>query len=198
MGLEQGICFERHGRYGAFGSGISGDRPDKKSSKPSDVDWGKVDWATLQSQCVDENADRFNMWARPMPGDPKYEHLNDNSPTVHFGTRPKTRSAIIFRSFDGFKYTSDTLRVMRSVITELSLGSGGEYQAFLLVQVKDTTIPIFDDQDAYEKILLESVPMEFRNMTVLWNTALWGELYPRLPEGTRKYVPPSQIWQECY
>ena len=98
----------------------------------------------------------------------------------------KTRSAVIFRAYDGFKYTSDMLRVMRSVITELSLGSGGEYEVFLLVQVKDITLPIFENQTIYDQVLQESVPREFWNMTILWNTALWGQLYPRVPEFTRK------------
>ena len=121
-----------------------------------------------------------------MPGDPTYEkaapdsHRNDGM--------AKSRSAVVFRAYDGFKYTSDMLRVMRSVIMELSLGSGGEYEAFLLVQVKDVTLPIFDNQTVYEQVVQASVPREFWNMTVLWNTALWGQLYPKVPEFARESV----------
>ena len=126
------------------------------------------------------------MWTRPMPGDNKYEKIPLESLTS--GQIAKTRSAIVFRAYDGFKYTSDMLRVMRSVITELVLGSGGEYEAYLLLQVKDDSKPIFTDPTVYERVVHESVPKEFWNITILWNEALWGEEYPNLPEGTRKLV----------
>ena len=89
------------------------------------------------------------MSARPTPGDSKYQELAPDS--YRFGDREdgsvKKRSAVIFRSYNGLVYTSDMLRVMRSVIMELVLGSGGEYEAFLLVQVKDEIVPIFDNPD---------------------------------------------------
>ncbi|MCJ1398202.1 hypothetical protein MMC11_001399 [Xylographa trunciseda] len=183
IGLDQSVCFERHGRYGAYGSSLSGHHPVRAVSSPSNVDWEQVDWASLQSKCVEENADRFNMWPRPMPGDPNFEKVAPDS--YRQDGIAKSRSAVVFRVYDGFKYTSDMLRVMRSVITELSLGSGGEYEAFLLVQVKDVTLPIFDNQTIYDQVVQESVPREFWNMTVLWNTALWGQLYPKIPESVR-------------
>ena len=185
IGLDQSVCFERHGRYGAYGSSISGHRPASEGiSPPSDVNWEQVDWASLQSKCIEENADRFNMLPRPMPGDVNYEKVAPDSYRQDGIAKP--RSAVVFRAYDGFKYTSDMLRVMRSVITELSLGSGGEYEVFLLVEVKDVTLPIFDNRTVYDQVLRDSVPREFWNMTVLWNTALWGQWYPKLPESTRK------------
>ncbi|MCJ1244154.1 hypothetical protein MMC30_001352 [Trapelia coarctata] len=85
----------------------------------------------------------------------------------------------------GMKYTSDMLRTMRSVISELALGPDGEYEAFLLVQIKDETTNIFEDPAAYNETLRKVVPKEFWNMTVLWWTGLWGKQYPKLPEGSR-------------
>lgn len=146
--------------------------------------WEDVDWAGLQSRCVGENVDRFDMLPRPIPGETSYQKFRSAS---HRGNGIlKSRSAIVFRSYDGFTYKEDMLRVMRSVIQELALGSGGEYEAFLLVQVKDTTIPIFDDADSYEEVVRNSVPKEFQNMTVLWNAALWSKLYPKVPEHSRE------------
>ena len=84
------------------------------------------------------------------------------------------------------RYTTDMLRTMRSIIVELSLQSGGEYEAFLLVHVKDNGLPIFDDPNVYEQVKQERVPKEFWNMTVLWNEGLWPKLYPLVPEGAVK------------
>ena len=191
--MDENVCFERHGRFGAYGEGVHGVPPSKAKGSHSKVDWEKVDWAALQSQCVEENAERFDMSARPNPGDSRYQELAPDS--YRFGDREdgivKKRSAVIFRSYNGLIYTIDMLRVMRSVIMELVLGSGGEYEAFLLVQVKDETVPIFDDPAIYEQVIEDYVPKEFWNITILWNTALWGKLYPKLPEGSRKWVKPT-------
>ena len=199
IGVDESVCFERHGRFGAYGDGLHGVAPGKMEGLHSKVNWEKVNWSELQSQCVQENVERFDMSARPNPGDSKYQKLAPDTyrPMDREGGIVKMRSAVIFRSYDGLVYTSDTLRVMRSVIMELALGSGGEYEAFLLVQVKDETLPIFEDPAVYEQVIKDSVPKEFWNMTILWNTALWGELYPKLPEGARKWVKTSPMKVLC-
>jgi hypothetical protein len=145
-----------------------------------------VNWAALQSQCVQENIDRFDMSPRPMPGGPHYQHLAHDAYNYGIdGGAPVTRSAVIFRSYNGMLYTQDMLRMMRSVIMELVLGSGGEYEAYLLVQIKNDPSPIFENDTAYEEAIQKNVPREFWNITVLWSTDIWGELYPKLPEGSR-------------
>ncbi|KAL9118018.1 MAG: hypothetical protein Q9187_005441 [Circinaria calcarea] len=149
--------------------------------QPSAVDWDKVNWASLQQQCVVENNDRYDLTPRPIPGDANYERPPPES--HQYDATHKKRTAVLFRSYEGFKYTSDNVRTMRSIILELALQSGGEYEVFLLVQVKDKNIPIFDDPEEYERIKQE-VPKEFQNMTVLWSERLWGRLYPKLPEGS--------------
>ena len=75
---------------------------------------------------------------------------------------------------------------MRSVIMELSLQSGGEFEAFLLVEVKNLSIPIFDDMAAYDSVVENSVPKEFWDMTILWNERLWDTLYPQIPASERR------------
>ena len=184
IGLDQGSCFDRYGRYGAYGLskrvGDSGPGTDRNNA----IEWEEVNWAVLQSQCVSENIDRFDMTPRVMPNDPKYRKPTvepDNEGRIH-----RKRSAVIFRSYDGFNYTSDALRVMRSVIMELSLQSGGEFEAFLLVEVKNLSIPIFDDMAAYDSVVENSVPKEFWDMTVLWNEGLWDTLYPQIPDSERR------------
>jgi len=188
VGLDDNVCFERHGRFGAYGSSVHGKRPETAKGSPSEVNWYQVDWAMLQSQCTQENAGRFELGPRPQPGDSNYQELAHDS--FRFGDREDgaavARQAVIFRSYDGMKYTSDMLRTMRSVIAELALGSGGEFEAFLLVQIKDESTKVFDDPAVYNETIRKSVPKEFWNMTVLWHTSLWGKKYPKLPEGSRK------------
>ena len=151
--------------------------------QPEPLNWDEVDWGTLQRRCVQDNANRFDLKPRPMPGDEGYLNTRQKMelPLPH----KKERSAVLFRTYHGFQYTTDAIRTMRSIISELSLGSGGEFEAFLLVQVKDTRIPIFDDPSVYQQVLELSVPREFWNMTVLWNEALWGQLYPKIPPDIR-------------
>ena len=69
-------------------------------------------------------------------------------------------------------YSSDVIRTMRSVMMELSLSTGGEYTAFLLVHVKATSQRIFEDPDTYERLKTSLVPREFWKMTILWNQDL--------------------------
>ena len=186
VGFDDNVCFDRYGRFGAYGLDIKAQSTTLASSRPSVIDWETVDWASLQQQCVAENNNRYDMTPRPIPGDPNYERFPLESD--RYDPLRKKRTAVLFRSYDGFKYTSDIIRTMRSVITELVLQSGGEYEVFLLVQVKDKNIPIFDDLEKYERIKQESVPKEFWNMTILWNEGLWEKLYPKLPDKAREYV----------
>ena len=184
IGLDQGSCFDRYGRYGAYGLSRKLRDSGSKVDRYNAIDREEVNWAVLQNQCISENSDRFDMTARLMPNDPNYRRPTvepDDEGRIH-----RKRSAVIFRSYDGFKYTSDTVRVMRSVIMELSLQSGGEFEAFLLVEVKNLSIPIFDDMAAYDRVVENSVPKEFWDMTVLWNEGLWDTLYPQIPASERR------------
>ena len=175
------MCFERDGRFGAYG--LTRKDATTKKVQQKVVNWTNVDWGSLQQQCVQDNKDRFDLEPRPMPDDEDY--IRFPTDFNNYEPMPKSRSAIVFRTYDGFKYTSDALRMMRAIIMEMSLQSGGEYQAFLLVQVKDKKLAIFDDSALYQKVLRDTVPREFWNMTVLWNEGLWGKLYPKIPERAR-------------
>jgi hypothetical protein len=175
VGLDHNICFERHGRFAPYGI----DHLSIHEHPPSSVvDWDKVRWGKLQQTCVNRNRELFDLGPRSFSDNKS--RLNDFPGR---DARHRKRVAVIFRSYDGMQYNADMLRTMRAVISELSLGSGGEYVAFLLVQVKDQSLPIFDDPELYEKIIREKVPKEFWDITVLWSEAIWPQLYPSLPQG---------------
>jgi len=98
-----------------------------------------------------------------------------------FTAKSKLRTAVLIRTTITQKFSNNDKQNIRSLITELSLKSGAEYQVFLLMLVKDRELPIFTDATAYEFALSTYVPDEFRNMTILYNEAIMKEKYPLLP-----------------
>lgn len=96
------------------------------------------------------------------------------------GPRKEERTALLLRSYTGKKYSENDKQVIRSLVSELSLRTGGRYQVFLFVQVKDTAYAIWDDATTYQYVLQESVPKEFRDMTILWNDEATQAMYTAL------------------
>ncbi|OAA68067.1 hypothetical protein SPI_00262 [Niveomyces insectorum RCEF 264] len=93
------------------------------------------------------------------------------------------RTAILLRSYTGKEYTENDRYIIRSLVSELALRSGGEYQVFLLVHVKEPGVDLLADRRAYEAQRRAAVPPEFRGMTLLWNDAAVRDRYPRLARG---------------
>ncbi|KAH8671234.1 hypothetical protein BX600DRAFT_434354 [Xylariales sp. PMI_506] len=110
----------------------------------------------------------------------------ENSKVKHV---KEERTALLIRTFTGKDYSENDKHIIRSLVTELSLRTGGLYQVFLLVQVKDTSLPIWEDEDLYEYVLQSSVPSEFVDMTILWNDNVTQDTYQRLePKHTTVHV----------
>ncbi|KAI1418542.1 hypothetical protein F5Y13DRAFT_184183 [Hypoxylon sp. FL1857] len=94
------------------------------------------------------------------------------------GSEPRT--ALLLRTYTGKEYSENDKQVIRSLITELSLRTGGLYQVFLFVHVKDTAYAIWDDEETYQYVLQRSVPPEFRDIAVLWNDEATQTMYPKI------------------
>ncbi|KAI0528211.1 hypothetical protein F5B22DRAFT_584184 [Xylaria bambusicola] len=92
----------------------------------------------------------------------------------------ESRSAILLRTYTGKDYNENDKQVIRALITELSLRTGGLYQVFLLVHVKDNAYAIWDDEGTYQYVLQQNVPAEFRDIAVLWNDEAVQAMYPKL------------------
>ncbi|KAI1100943.1 hypothetical protein F4804DRAFT_26664 [Jackrogersella minutella] len=105
---------------------------------------------------------------QPKPGNSK--HLAGSEP----------RTALLLRTYTGKDYSENDMQVIRSLITELSLRTGGQYQVFLFVHVKDTAYAIWDDEETYQYVLQRSVPPEFRDIAVLWNDEATQTMYPKI------------------
>ena len=112
-----------------------------------------------------------------------------NTPT---GFIPEKRTAVLLRAYTGKEYTENDKQVIRALVSELSLKSGGEYEVFLLTHVKDPELRIFDDPETYSYVLQENVPPEFHGMTVLWNDEVVWDIYTELTDDYEKSVHSAQ------
>lgn len=90
----------------------------------------------------------------------------------------ESRTAILLRTWTGKEYTDNDKQVIRSLITELNLRTGGEYQVFLFVHSKEETR--LWEPGVYDRVLEREVPREFRNMSILWSEDQMALAYPQL------------------
>jgi hypothetical protein len=86
---------------------------------------------------------------------------------------------VLLRSYTGKVYSENDKQNIRSLITELNLRSGGEYQVFLLVQSKNN-YDIWANDETYNYVLQTELPREFWNITILWNDDMVEHMYPIL------------------
>lgn len=85
------------------------------------------------------------------------------------------RTAVVLRTWDNYNYTESRRAWLRAFIAETALHSGGSHEVFLLVNVKDGDIRLDSDEDAYARTLRDSVPAEFRDMALLYNSRVLGK-----------------------
>lgn len=166
--IDNTLCFERDTRLGLY-AGMGGET----SHNEHDLDWNEVNWGALQDFCYKKNSDRYGHHT---------QRSNDEDGAEVEGratAKRKSRTAIVLRAYSGKKYTDNDRENIRALVTELSLRSGGEYQVFLLLQIKDG-----------RPLTLESVrkdlPKEFWDMAVFWNDAQMSELYPKISSDLNK------------
>jgi hypothetical protein len=162
-GLDDTVCFDRRGRYGPYGLGSNGSSATtiETESNYDDLEWNNVSWGSLQKRCTSDN------WNELKPA----AENDESKGTLH-------RSAVLIRTWDSYEYKENDLQAIRSLVSELSLQSRGQYEVFLFVHVKNSSLPIWTDQQIYNDVLRRSVPQEFRDMAVLWNEAQCAQAYP--------------------
>ncbi|KAL9944271.1 hypothetical protein D7B24_006896 [Verticillium nonalfalfae] len=102
------------------------------------------------------------------------------------------RTAVLLRSYTGKKYTENDKQVMRALISELNLRTGGEYQVYLLLHVRDSGLDIFGDDLTYKYVLDQNVPKEFHGMTILWNDRSVWDIYTAMTEDNERSVHSAQ------
>ncbi|KAF2010540.1 hypothetical protein BU24DRAFT_356225 [Aaosphaeria arxii CBS 175.79] len=178
LGINDKVCFERYGRLGPYGYSYSREEgglgmsekseaggADKIWSWEKKVDYRDVDWGTAQKKCHEKNKIRFQ----------KNATAAENDPTAKEKVK---RHAYILRTWTGYKYSDYQILTIRAMINELALKSGGEYDVYFLLHVKDDSLPIWSSEEVYRKTIEDNLPKEFWNMAVLWSEQQMRMYYP--------------------
>ncbi|VBB75212.1 Putative protein of unknown function [Podospora comata] len=113
----------------------------------------------------------------------------------------EARTAILLRSYTGKEYNDNDKQAIRSLITELSLRTGGEYQVFLFVHYREDEFDIWASEDLYRQAIEKHVPEELRSITILWTEGAVDKMYPKLTVKARKvhngqFLPVQMFMQE--
>lgn len=159
----------------------------EKTSKPSDGDLDRYD-AAMSASGSGAIAEELRRQRQPsyLKARSATEESSPNSGNVTLpAVRPENpaehRTAVLLRSYTGRQYTDNEKQAIRAIITELSLRTGGQYQVFLLVQVKDQLEDLaLWDHETYKYVLTTQVPQEFHDIAVLWGSYEVQEMYPKL------------------
>ncbi|KAF2973491.1 hypothetical protein GQX73_g206 [Xylaria multiplex] len=157
VGLRSDVCFDRFGREGS----------ETVWEKSGQINWNEVDWAQAQTQCVNSNRDRF------FTGN----HTRD-AELASTGRKKLHRTAIVVRTYVGFKWTAHAVLNFRAMVSELNLQSGGEYDVHFLLHVRDNNAPIWADRATAQDIIESNVPTEFHGLCTLWSEAQMKLFYP--------------------
>ncbi|RMD42332.1 hypothetical protein DV735_g2756, partial [Chaetothyriales sp. CBS 134920] len=108
------------------------------------------------------------------------------------------RTAVVIRTWSTYQYTPEDLINLRSIISELNVLSGGEYTVHFLIQAKDENLPIWADDETYERVLRDSLPEEFRGMGVLWNERQMLTMYGGLEETWMRDLPVHGVYRSTF
>ncbi|PWY89728.1 hypothetical protein BO70DRAFT_368425 [Aspergillus heteromorphus CBS 117.55] len=220
LGIQNDVCFDRFGRLGPYGlgysvrkggigAGLEGDREgaERVWDDFPPVDFRRVDWAAAQNRCVATNSHRFKELPAPrlnrflsMPvGAPKMEDTNaEGKPDQNEEKEHLPRTAFVIRTWHDLNYSPDDILYLRSLITELSLLTGGEYIIHFLVQVRDENLQIWADDETYERVLTEALPAEFRGMATLWSERQMNLVYPGLEETWARGLSVHGVYRSTY
>lgn len=171
--LNSDVCFDSHGRLGAYASIVNSTSPEHaavsrqttQSSQRTPVDWTTVDWGAAQKRCHQDNNQRAGL---------ESTKLSTSSGVLSH----VSRQAIVLRTWTGYDYTPHAVMNLRALVSEMSLGSGGEYDIHLLVHVKNNSAHFWESEELYNKIRDESVPVEFRGLVTLWSERQMELVYP--------------------
>ncbi|KAK2005511.1 hypothetical protein LZ32DRAFT_664323 [Colletotrichum eremochloae] len=209
LDMDGNICYERDTRLGQYGL-----TPQLHSKTGLPVDWNNIEWGNLQKECLERNAPRFGSgkpnkylttaypeiakkygkkteMAKRRDSGPGAKDEIDGKLNTGDHTEHEARTAVLLRTYTGKKYTENDKQVIRSLISELSLRSGGEYEVFLLLHVRDDSVNIKDDKER-QNILDTHIPKEFHSITKPWNDQAVWDIYTALTDAEEKTVHHAQ------
>lgn len=192
----------------------------------SEVDYINVKWAQAQHACASKNEKRFkptaetndhlfqNMHIEPKkelrsrdeigatkrPAESEEGSASNETLPVNGTPNPTLlpRTAVLIRTWWNLEYTQEDVIYLRSLITELSLLSGGEYTLHFLIHVRDDNVPIWADKRIYSRILENSLPREFQGMGTLWSERQMSLIYGGLEESFIRNLPVHGVYRGSF
>ncbi|EWC44152.1 hypothetical protein DRE_06977 [Drechslerella stenobrocha 248] len=196
LGIDNDICFERRTRLGIYGLKDPEEVPRnaKEARVLYNLEWRGIDWAKIQRQCVAFNQDRYI----PPPsslGDGKEKR--DNPEGERGVKKVHARTALVVRVWHMYAWMHLDYVNLRSLIAELNMQSGGEYDVHLLVHVRDERVPILTKQSVYNRVVKSTIAREFRGLVTLWNEQMMQVLYPNLGVDWRE-LPPHGAYRSMW
>ena len=225
LGMRHDVCYDRFGRLGPYGLGYglarggtgaqtAGDRDGADAVWQSipEVDFRQVKWAEVQERCVATNHHRFaelkeeriDRFRAMQVGKTGISSTSIPPPTPTGGVPPLgqteklPRTAVVIRTWREYNYTPEDLLYLRSLISELSLLSGGEYVIHFLIQIKNEDTPIWSDDATYDECLRISLPEEFQGMGTLWSEKQMGLVYSGLAESMMRGLPVHGVYRSTF
>ncbi|KAI4137095.1 MAG: hypothetical protein L6R39_007485, partial [Caloplaca ligustica] len=108
------------------------------------------------------------------------------------------RTAVLIRTWWDYHYGTEDIIYLRSLITELSLLSGGEFTIHFLIHVRDDNVPIWADQKIYDRVLENALPAEFRGMGTLWSERQMGLIYGGIQESFFRDLPVHGVYRSTF
>lgn len=181
-----------------------------------EVDYRHVQWVDVQQRCAAANLHRFKELSQPrldsframqVGSVQKRDGTSGNTPLpseTPTAAKPKggkeklPRTAVVIRTWWDYPYTPEDKIYLRSLISELSILTGGEYTVHFLIQVKSDDSPIWSDDETYERVLRDSLPEEFRGMGTLWTERQMLLMYGGLEETWMRDLPVHGVYRSTF
>jgi len=197
IGLQDNVCFDRYSRFGPYESEEELAANITNWNPPATIpNWNQVKWGQLQNSCLKLNKNRYRPEARdraelhpPISLESVQSVMQNMEANVENGAKEEQgeqkyhhRTAVLIRAWTGYKFEPNDIKAIRSMVSELSLQSGGEYTVFIFLHVKDSSLPIFADPVLYDQVLRENVPPELQDITILWSESVFPEWYPEVTD----------------
>jgi len=212
-----GLGYSR--KYGGTGAALEGDREgiEKVWEEFPEIDYREVRWGKALDRCLEKNKDRFaplpkgldhvfqSMATQALDSEDselpsgKKSNVEDHEGIYTNGTarqQPEVehkkllpRTVVLIRTWHDYEYDEEDLLFLRSLVSELSIRSGGEYVVHFLIHVKDNDKQIWASDSVYQEVLASSLPAEFAGMGTLWSERQMSLIYGGLEESNYRDLP---------
>lgn len=193
LGMVPNQCWERFGRLGPYGYSYSkaeggfglealpSGEP-KLDKMIRRIDYTGINWNNVQKRCLEKNRERLGLDQESLDKPAgALSRLWSQAEKITGGTKRLPRHAFILRAWTGIEWSPMRVITTRSLISELALKTGGQYDVHILMHITDDSIDI-SDQATATKLVHDNVPEEFWDITTPWSVPDMAEYYPGFTE----------------